>query len=244
LAAEAQHFALSATGLMASATVAAVVLLAVAGVSARLRGPDIAEQLRLRSSRASGVGFLAAVTGMAGLSVACGALNEVLGDKSSVVMSTLARALAAPSPARFIWAMGAVAIVPGIAEETFFRGLVQTRLAQRWGRWPGIIGSAAAFGLFHVEPLQGSFALVAGLFLGWASDRLGGVRPTVLSHAANNALFVAFAAFANASETSSRWLTRGLIAAGVLVCIGSVAVLRRPVALVRPGPLSEQQRDP
>ncbi len=230
---EAARFALSAGGMMAVAATNGFVLCAVAFVAAHLQGGAVASRLRLGPTRASPLGVLATVAGMLGLSFACGAAIGLAGVHEGGTMDAIANALRAPGPGRFALAVGAIGVVPGIAEETFFRGLVQTRLVASWGRWPAIATTAAAFGLIHVDPIQATVAFVAGLFLGWCAERLGGIRPTVAAHAFNNGAFVALAAAGSAAaeDGGSRARQVGVLAAGVAVCLASIAVLRTSHAL-------------
>jgi membrane protease YdiL (CAAX protease family) len=231
LQAEATRFALSAPGLVAGALGNAVVIAAVALVAARLMGKPIGPRLRVGPSRASLLGFVGATTGMVGLSFACGSFTELLGVRGSGVMDTMAEALQAPSAAGFFAAIAGIGIAPGLAEETFFRGLVQTRLVASWGRWPAIVATSAAFGLIHLDPVQGSLAFVAGLFLGWVVDRAGGVRPTIVAHVTNNAVFVTFASFGSSKE-SSRGAEIATMVIGVAAWVGSIALLRTRRAFI------------
>lgn len=221
LQATAYAYALSAPGLMAGALVNAAVLVAVALLATR-RAPA---SLRLGATRATPVGVAAAAAGMIGLSLAGGGASELLGVRGGGTMDLLAESLHAPSAARFVAAILAIGVAPGFAEETFFRGFLQTRLAASWGRWPAIVASAAAFGLLHLDLVQGSLAFLGGLFLGWVVDRLGGVRPSILAHVANNALFVALAALGG-SEAAPRGLQTAVVVAGAALAIAAVLVLR------------------
>jgi membrane protease YdiL (CAAX protease family) len=81
----------------------------------------------------------------------------------------------------------------------------------------------------HGDPLQASLTFVAGLFLGWTAERLGGVRPTIAAHAVNNALFVVLASFGSPEASSTR-ARASLFAIGVASCAASVAVLRSRAA--------------
>jgi membrane protease YdiL (CAAX protease family) len=226
LAEEATRFALSPAGVLGSALASAVVLSTVALATARLMGPGVATRLRLGPTRARPLGLVAAVTGMAGLSLACGAAAELLGVGHGDVMEVVAHSLAAPSPSRLVAALLAIGLAPGLAEEGFFRGLIQTRLGDRWGRWPAVVVTAAAFGLFHLDPVQGTLAFFAGLFLGWIVERFGGLRPSIAAHAINNAMFVVLASYGSPDEHATRAGTLATLATGVLACAGSVAIIR------------------
>jgi membrane protease YdiL (CAAX protease family) len=224
------RFALSSHGVMVQGLVNAVVLATVAVTTARCLGKDIVGSLRLKSSAASTVGVCAAVSGMLGLGLSCGAASELLGVRGRGVMELLAKALLLPTPAAFVAGIVTIGVAPGIAEETFFRGLIQTRLSARWGRWPAIVATSAAFGLFHIDPVQGAAAFVSGLFLGWTAERFAGVRPTIVAHATNNALFVAVASFAGSGNSSRRSQFVVLVLGAILFAL-STAVMRSRAAV-------------
>jgi membrane protease YdiL (CAAX protease family) len=80
-----------------------------------------------------------------------------------------------------------IGLAPGFGEEILFRGYIQTRLTRRWGRWVGIGVTAVLFGAMHMDWVQGSYAVVLGVYLGWASERADSTWPTILCHAALNA---------------------------------------------------------
>jgi membrane protease YdiL (CAAX protease family) len=229
LAEEAQGFALSTPGLMYGALVSAFALAVVALGAARLEGTPVVSRLRLRATRASALGLFEAAGGLIGLNIACATTGEMLGARGNGVMDAMARALQAPSPGLFVAAVVTLGVAPGLAEEIFFRGLIQTRLVASWGRWPGIVAASAAFGLIHLDPLQGSIAFAAGLFLGWVVERFGGVRPSVVAHSINNAAVVSLGALGSGSD-GNRAVQWALVAGGVAACAASVALLRRPRA--------------
>jgi membrane protease YdiL (CAAX protease family) len=231
----AMHFALSAPGILSAAAVSGGAFLAVAFATARLLGPNPVEQLRLGSSRATALGIIAAVIGTAALSVAAGAASDLVGArKEGGTMEEIASSVAHARPPVMLLAVVLLGLGPGIAEETFFRGLMQTRLVARFGRWPGIVFTAALFGLIHLDPVQGPLAFLLGVFLGWTAEVLGGIRPSIAAHAVNNAIFVAAACLGGAaSETPGGGSRSGdivAVAAGSVILGASVLVLRSPVA--------------
>jgi membrane protease YdiL (CAAX protease family) len=227
---EAETFAISATGLMLGAVVSSVVLLAVACATARWLEGRIVRPLRLGPSRATAFGFAAAIFGMVGMSVSCGAASELARVRGSGVMDVIGHALQLISMRSLPWAIVTLGVLPGIAEETFFRGLVQTRMAALFGRWPGIVIASGAFGLIHGDIVQGGAAFVAGIFLGWVADRLGGIRPAMVAHAANNTLFVV-AATQSSNVSASTEVRFVALIAGFAVCAGCALVLRSALAV-------------
>jgi membrane protease YdiL (CAAX protease family) len=227
---EAVRFAVSANGVMLLAATSASTFACIA-IAAAWRPPGVVASLRLGPSRADGSAVAAAVLGMVGLSLALGTTTELLHPRSEGgTMAQIAHALSSLPPARLPLAVVAVAVAPGIAEEMFFRGLLQTRLVACWGTWRAIAACAIGFGLVHLDPVQGAVAAVSGLFLGWVAERLEGVRPTIAAHVANNALFVALAPWTSGPSVSHR-AAPAMIGVGCLLVASSVAFLRSKHAL-------------
>ncbi len=232
VSAEATRFALSLPGLASVATLDAVVLLVVAVAAARLMdaGATLAMRLSLGASRATPLGFAASALGVTGLSLACGAMSDLLGVGQGPVMRAIEDALAeSAGPAWPAVALLTLAVVPGVAEETFFRGLLQTRLTPALGRWPALVAAAACFGALHLDPVQGVLAFIVGLLLGWIALRFESIRPAALAHVTNNALFVVLARFHLTSAPPGGPLLAFCV--GAVVTLASIAVLRSSRAL-------------
>jgi uncharacterized protein len=218
---EARDFALSSEGLLFGALVSAAALAFVALLAARLEGDPVVVRLRLGPTRASLLGLLGTTGGLIALNLACATAGEMLGARTGSVMDAVTSMLQSPTPGTFVGAIATLGVAPGMAEEVFFRGLIQTRLVASWGRWPGIVAASAAFGLIHLDPLQGSIAFVAGLFLGWTVERFGGIRPSIVAHVVNNSIVVALGAFGSAGDRSrlAEWIVTGVGLAGLAAAI-------------------------
>src|SRR5262249_14178247 len=82
---------------------------------------------------------------------------------------------------------GAVIAAP-IAEECFFRGLLQTALVNLLqSRWVAIGISSVAFGAVHIgQPHIVPALIFLGLLLGYAYERTGGLLAPILIHALFN----------------------------------------------------------
>jgi membrane protease YdiL (CAAX protease family) len=174
------------------------------------------------------------MVGTAGLSLACGSAAQLVRIGEGNVMHALAESLQHASPSTYLAAVASIGLVPALGEESFFRGLMQTRLAERWPRWVAIATSAAAFGLLHLDPVQGTLAFAVGLYLGWLAERFGGIRPGIAAHAANNVLFVTLACFGSpeaADGGSTRGAAATVLVLGVAACGASIAFIRTPRAL-------------
>ncbi|HET9731343.1 MAG TPA: CPBP family glutamic-type intramembrane protease [Acidimicrobiales bacterium] len=81
-----------------------------------------------------------------------------------------------------------------VVEELFFRGLVQTRLVQRWGPVAGIAVTSALFGAAHLIGWAGPISLLyawavafGGLALGTARHLTGRLGTSMIAHCLFNA---------------------------------------------------------
>ncbi len=227
LGAARRDFALSTTGLMACGCIEGLVLLAVAVVAARLEGESPGARLRLTPAYAGRVGGparVAAVSGLIGLTLGCGALAGLAGAPEGV-MDLAASKLCGLGPLKLSAAIVTLAVMPAVGEEALFRGYIQGGLSPAIGRWPAIVLASAGFGLIHVDAVQGAGAFVAGLFLGWTAERTGSLRLPVAAHALNNATFVVVSALGAPGRMHARVEVASL-AAGALVFGASTLVLR------------------
>jgi ABC-2 type transport system permease protein/sodium transport system permease protein len=134
----------------------------------------------------------------------------------------------------------ALAVVPAVMEELFFRGFLFSALAGEQGRaGAAILGSAGLFALFHVlvpgglavERLVSS--LLMGLVLGWLAYASGSVVPGVLLHGLHNGLVV-LAGYYKPTLVEAGWLSAAhehlpgwlLLAAGAGAGLGALGVWR------------------
>jgi sodium transport system permease protein len=83
-----------------------------------------------------------------------------------------------------------VALLPAIAEEVTFRGVVLGGLRQSGSRWVAVVGSAVVFGLFHINPYHVVVATALGLLLGFVALESGSILPGILIHLVNNGIQV------------------------------------------------------
>lgn len=107
----------------------------------------------------------------------------------------------AGDPFYFLLMVPVSLLVVGPAEELLFRGAVQGRLRESWGRWPSIIAATVLFGLIHIPAVTGgfgaqlSYALLAGVLgvvLGYLYDYTQNiVVPAVVHGSYNGTLFAA-----------------------------------------------------
>jgi len=83
-----------------------------------------------------------------------------------------------------------VALLPAVAEEITFRGVVLAGLRRSGSRWIAVVGSALVFGLFHFNPYHVVAATAVGLLLGWVALESGSIVPGMLIHLVNNGVQV------------------------------------------------------
>jgi sodium transport system permease protein len=147
----------------------------------------------------------------------------------------------------------AVAAVPAIAEEFFFRGYLLGAFRGRLPAWLAILFTALAFGLFH-SSVGGLVALervlsstMLGLVLGWVCWTTRSVLPGMLLHFLNNAFVVSLVYWGDGFK-SLGWDAEGqqhlpamwLAGAGGVSLVGMALVhfSRRPAANSPPLPQS------
>jgi membrane protease YdiL (CAAX protease family) len=116
------------------------------------------------------------------------------------------------------------ALLPGIAEELAFRGLLQ-QAAGRTG--VAIAISGVAFALFHIDPHHVIGVLPLGLFLSWVAAR-SSTYVTVVAHVVNNSAAIAIVrseaviGYGNDEPVPLSWLVGSLC----LVALCALALAR------------------
>lgn len=190
----------------------------VAGWGARMRWRP--ERLSLLDVVVCAVGTQA----IGAVALAALTLLEVKGG----LLASMSGAAKDTSPAQFALLLLFGAIAPGLAEELTFRGLLQTRLVERWGAVTGVVVSATLFGLWHLDVRQGLMAMMMGLWLGWCALRHQSIVNVAFAHVANNAFAFTLARFADQEPEGSAPFST--IAVGLLVTALCAAVVQRRAA--------------
>ncbi len=93
-------------------------------------------------------------------------------------------------PDAFWWWLVLNVGVVSLAEEAFFRGLLQSQLIRWFGAWPGIIVATLAYAALHllVNPVYALLAGIGGLGYGMVLHFSGRLSLAVLLHASINTL--------------------------------------------------------
>jgi len=143
----------------------------------------VADALRWRPISLA-TALLSIAVGITGQGVAAGiaVLSEpLLGELPSMP------ALEPQTVSDLLWVLFIAALLPGLCEETLFRGALQGVL-RRKGRWKGVVITALLFAVYHVAPSMFPHAFFLGIVQGVLVLRTGSTVSDMLAHAANNAM--------------------------------------------------------
>lgn len=122
--------------------------------------------------------------------------------------------------------IGACVLAP-ILEEMLFRGIILRSFLHQYGRWAAIVGSAALFGLAHMNIYQFAAALVLGIIAGWLYERTRSLLPCIALHAAYNGLLTLIEVSA-AGGTNNGFLdpTASFYFAAIVLAAAGIGMLR------------------
>ena len=107
-------------------------------------------------------------------------------------------------------------ILAPIGEEICIRGLALNRAKQSYGLIGCMVLSGIFFGIYHLNPIQGLYAIPMGMFFGYLAYKFNSIVPCVLAHFVNNLL----AAFSGVLGFGTL-----IVPIVVLVVFGTLAVL-------------------
>lgn len=88
-----------------------------------------------------------------------------------------------------------VVVVSPIAEELAFRGVIMPVVGQKWGKWAGVLVSAAVFSAYHFTPWLLVPTFMLGSALGWLAWERRSLWPAIALHALYNGTAIAAAFF-------------------------------------------------
>ena len=115
----------------------------------------------------------------------------------------------------------AVSVVPALAEEFAFRGIVMGRL-KKYGNAFAIIASAVLFGAMHGNTTQVIFAFILGLIFGYIDCVTDSIIPSVIVHFVNNFYAVVFDVLETNTGISETGLLILQLAVVLIFCIGGL----------------------
>ncbi len=115
------------------------------------------------------------------------------------------------------------ALIPPLVEEFAMRNVVMQPL-RKYGNMFAIIASALVFGIFHGTPTQIPFAILCGLFLGYAVIVTDSIWTGVIIHAIVNGLSCCYYAISFFTDEETADIAHGFICLA-LAGVGFVALL-------------------
>lgn len=178
---EANLFSLQA--LLTASGATELVLVGAVLIAAR---PLTRARLRLQRGRTTAALVVAAAVGGVALSQVLDTIVELTGLGETGSLPILGQALAGAHGGQLVQALIVIALLAGVAEELFFRGFIQTRLAQRWSARTAVLVTAVCFGVMHADLVHSPLAFCLGLWLGFVCERAGSLWPAIVTHVANN----------------------------------------------------------
>jgi membrane protease YdiL (CAAX protease family) len=94
--------------------------------------------------------------------------------------------LGAGSFAEFLGVVAVIAVIPGVAEEFVFRGLVQRSFEKGMGPVRAFVVTGIIFGAFHLNPFSIVPLMTIGVYLGFLAWRADSIWVSVAAHFFNN----------------------------------------------------------
>jgi membrane protease YdiL (CAAX protease family) len=169
------------------------------------------------------IGALLVVFGLAPLAEAAGELtHRLIGNEvtSSLIVVNAARNA---TPGGLVLLLFALAVMPAIAEEALFRGLLTAPFEQRFAL--GLFVPSVLFGIFHLEPTQVAGTVILGVGFGLARLCTGTLVTGAIVHAVYNGAVVITVRYSDAvAEHQLDWRP---IAAGVSLALLGAGLLWR-----------------
>jgi uncharacterized protein len=189
--------------------------------------PATPAALRLAPGWETGRALGVMVLGMLALGQAFDSLTWLagLGQRGSIVL--VRRVLEGAVGPDLFAAVICIGVIIPVSEELFFRGYMQTRLAEVWSRTRAVIVTAACFGVLHFDPsgIHIVLAFAMGLYLGFVVEHTGSVLPAIVCHVVNNILSTLQTAFGGTIHDRA---TNAVVALGcTLLFVLCLAWLRR-----------------
>lgn len=175
-------------GLLASVVCALVIIGVMVLAGASLSPAPWRERLRLRVVPMTAWSLVTGIAGILGIGLMLQGLDGLSWIPHSTTLEMLEKVLKGLSAPALAAAVVVIGVLPGIAEELLFRGYIQTRFAERWGSHWAIVWTSLMFGVIHLDPVQGSYAVLVGALLGYMTERTGSIVPAMICHAANNTI--------------------------------------------------------
>jgi membrane protease YdiL (CAAX protease family) len=178
-----------------------------------------------RHSVASTLGLLAIpiVLLVPGLVIAAGTLNAIVVKFLPMTSHEQAVFEAMVSSEGLALLFGC--IIAPFLEEMLFRGIILRSFLRQYSKTASILGSAALFGIAHLNVYQLVTAFAVGIVAGWLYERTRSLWPCILLHASYNA-FVIYSYELFTTTSSGDFSTRFYLVAFALAITAGLLLLR------------------
>lgn len=124
--------------------------------------------------------------------------------------------------------MVSVCIIAPVLEEMLFRGVILRSFLHQYSPRVAIAGSAALFGLAHLNLYQFFVGFLLGLVAGWLYERSRSLWPCILFHAAYNSAVTAIYFLQGSVQESDIWQMPALYwAASFVFAFAGTTMLQR-----------------
>jgi membrane protease YdiL (CAAX protease family) len=183
--------ALDAVRLAAAGAITSLAFASLAAMGAFLTAAPLRESLALVRPRGGAPSLTLVLAGQLGLGVTVSAALAWTGVVEGSSLEQIDRAMAVAPPASLALLAIGVALLPGVAEELLFRGLLLGALLPRVATGTAIALSTLPFALLHFDAAHMLGAGALGLYLAAARVTTGSTLVCILCHVANNALAIA-----------------------------------------------------
>lgn len=167
------------------------------------------------------VAYVCMVVGTLGMAVGLNFLFELLGitNKSEAYSQTAELQYAAVLPLGLLLN----GLIAPLVEEMVFRGIIYNRLKKYMTYIPAILVSALAFGIYHQNIVQGSYAFLMGCIIAYLYESFGHFYVPVAAHMLSNvSAYLLTMTGAFAVIKINWWTCVGLLLIGagaLLVCV-------------------------
>lgn len=144
----------------------------------------------------------------------------------------------------FVMTLIAVGVVGPVFEEILFRGLIFGELRKIMRVRPAILVQAALFGIYHMNLIQGSYAFLIGVLLGFVYYRSNSIIAPAIIHIVINSSSV-IVSYAVTQGQLDRWNGVIIVAgAALFLATGAFLLLSRSFQRCMDDSLYEQNRLP
>ena len=212
--------------LIASVLLSVFLLLTTSFGAAALSPEAVGRRMRLEKRPTPFLAYPVSIVGLLVVGQSAESAAVWLGFRDGTsALDVLADIVAGMPQTAFVMLLIAASLGAGLAEELFFRGYMQTRLKARWGAVAGVIVSAIAFAVLHLNPLHSTLAFFMGIYLGWLAELTGSIRLPIVAHIGNN--FLAFLEMRLTENTLDAPIP--YLVVGSTLAVASILLLRRLV---------------